>query len=189
MSGAADHSRAAPDPQADGGSSAAPPGRKRKRRWEGESCGKHRRSSAIETIARSGPTPADHFLALPRRYSDHGVATSQETPGSRDGALATQPRGKTLPPVFPGRLDGLIAAAAQLHLVIGVTLSLRMGSSAAYQCSRNAYNCSDFRTRAEAQAAYQACGGRGNDVHRLDDDRDGLAAKACPGSAGRAWPG
>jgi len=66
----------------------------------------------------------------------------------------------------------LIAAAALLHLVIGVTPSLRMGSSAAYQCSRNAYNCSNFGTRAEAQAAYQACGGRGNDVHRLDDDRD-----------------
>ena len=74
----------------------------------------------------------------------------------------------------------LIAAAALLHLVIGVTPSLRMGSSAAYQCSRNAYNCSNFGTRAEAQAAYQACGGRGNDVHRLDDDRDGLACESLP---------
>ena len=74
----------------------------------------------------------------------------------------------------------LIAAAALLHLVIGVTPSLRMDSSAAYQCSRNAYNCSNFGTRAEAQAAYQACGGRGNDVHRLDHHRHGLVCESLP---------
>jgi hypothetical protein len=31
-------------------------------------------------------------------------------------------------------------------------------------------NCSDFRTRAEAQAIYQAYGGLRNDVHHLDAD-------------------
>jgi hypothetical protein len=46
---------------------------------------------------------------------------------------------------------------------------------AGYQCWRNAYNCSDFRTRSEAQAAYRACGGLRADVPRLDGDRDGLA--------------
>jgi Excalibur calcium-binding domain len=74
----------------------------------------------------------------------------------------------------------LIAGAGLLHLVIGPLLSLGTGSPGAYQCSRNVYNCSDFRSRVAAQAAYQACGGRGNDVHRLDDDRDGLACEWLP---------
>ena len=32
----------------------------------------------------------------------------------------------------------------------------------------------------EAQAVYWACGGRQNDVHRLDRDRDGWACEALP---------
>jgi hypothetical protein len=74
----------------------------------------------------------------------------------------------------------LIAGAGLFHLVIGPLLSLGAGSPGAYQCSLNVYNCSDFRSRAAAQAAYQACGGRDNDVHRLDDDRDDLACEFLP---------
>ena len=44
----------------------------------------------------------------------------------------------------------------------------------------NAYNRSDFRSTIKAQAACLACGGPGNDLHRLDEDRDGLA---CEGLA------
>jgi hypothetical protein len=55
-----------------------------------------------------------------------------------------------------------------------------MGGSAAYQCRHNAYNCRDFGTQFEAQAAYQACSGRRNDVHRLDEDRDGFACERLP---------
>jgi Excalibur calcium-binding domain len=55
-----------------------------------------------------------------------------------------------------------------------------MGHGAAYQCGRHAYNSSDFRTRVEAQAAYLACGGPRNDVHGLDEDRDGLACEWLP---------
>ena len=41
------------------------------------------------------------------------------------------------------------------------------------QCRVNTYDCRDFNTQFEAQAVYWACGGRQNDVHRLDRDRDG----------------
>lgn len=50
----------------------------------------------------------------------------------------------------------------------------------AYVCSYNAYNCSDFATRAEAQAAYDGCAGVANDVHKLDSDGDGLACESLP---------
>jgi hypothetical protein len=48
------------------------------------------------------------------------------------------------------------------------------------QCQHNAYKRRDFRTRFEAQTAYQACGGRRDDVHRLDEDRDGFACERLP---------
>ncbi len=47
-------------------------------------------------------------------------------------------------------------------------------------CSRNAYNCSDFSTHAEAQAVYEYCGGVTNDVHGLDRDKDGSACETLP---------
>jgi Excalibur calcium-binding domain len=76
----------------------------------------------------------------------------------------------------------LVAGASVFHLAISPMLSPTTGQGAGggYQCRRNAYNCSDFRTRAQAQAAYLACGGRGNDVHHLDEDRDGLACESLP---------
>jgi hypothetical protein len=74
----------------------------------------------------------------------------------------------------------LIAGASVFHLVLGPKLSPLMSRGAAYQCGRNAYNCSDFRTRIQAQAAYLACGGPRNDVHGLDEDRDGLACERLP---------
>lgn len=46
-----------------------------------------------------------------------------------------------------------------------------------YECSRNAYNCSSFKTQAEAQAAFEACGGASNDVHKLDSDKDGVVCE------------
>jgi len=49
-----------------------------------------------------------------------------------------------------------------------------------YECSYNAYNCTDFYTHAEAQSIYEACGGVNNDVHRLDRDKDGLACESLP---------
>jgi Excalibur calcium-binding domain len=74
----------------------------------------------------------------------------------------------------------LLVGGTLFYLVTNSTLWPSTGQGMAYQCWRNAYNCSDFRTRAEAQAAYRACGGRGNDVHRLDEDRDGLACVRLP---------
>ena len=74
----------------------------------------------------------------------------------------------------------LIAGGVTFHLVSSATIWPGTGQGATYQCRRNAYNCSDFRTRFEAQGAYLACGGSRNDVHRLDDDRDGLACEYLP---------
>lgn len=53
-------------------------------------------------------------------------------------------------------------------------------SSSNYICSSNVYNCGDFKTHAEAQEVYEACGSVSNDVHRLDQDKDGIACESLP---------
>lgn len=54
--------------------------------------------------------------------------------------------------------------------------SLEIRNTDKYECTKNVYNCSSFKTQAEAQAAFDACGGASNDIHKLDRDGDG---KVC----------
>ncbi len=42
------------------------------------------------------------------------------------------------------------------------------------------YNCNSFSCQGEAQAVMEECGGRGNDVHRLDGNKDGVACQSLP---------
>lgn len=53
-------------------------------------------------------------------------------------------------------------------------------SSGEYTCSSNAYNCSHFKTQAEAQSVFEMCGGTANDVHRLDGNKDGEVCESLP---------
>lgn len=49
------------------------------------------------------------------------------------------------------------------------------------ECSKNIYNCSDFKYQSEAQACFLYCNGQvGKDIHRLDGDHDGRACEALP---------
>ncbi len=47
-------------------------------------------------------------------------------------------------------------------------------------CDRPSYNCSDFKTQAEAQEVFEKCGFSKNDVHGLDRDGDGIACESLP---------
>lgn len=49
-----------------------------------------------------------------------------------------------------------------------------------YTCSSNKYNCTDFKTHAEAQAVFDQCGGAENDIHKLDNNKDGEACESLP---------
>ena len=42
------------------------------------------------------------------------------------------------------------------------------------------YNCDDFDTQGEAQSFFEKVGGTGNDLNRLDGDKDGEACEALP---------
>lgn len=42
------------------------------------------------------------------------------------------------------------------------------------------YNCDDFTTKGEAQIFFEKVGGAGNDINRLDGDKDGEACESLP---------
>jgi endonuclease YncB( thermonuclease family) len=55
------------------------------------------------------------------------------------------------------------------------------GAAPVCACSGNLYNCSDFSTRAGAQACFNYCVSSGHgDVHRLADDNDSTACESLP---------
>ena len=53
-------------------------------------------------------------------------------------------------------------------------------ASGLYNCLQNAYNCSSFKTQAEAQYVFELCGGDKNDIHKLDRDGDGRVCESLP---------
>ncbi|HEY4513751.1 MAG TPA: thermonuclease family protein [Candidatus Paceibacterota bacterium] len=55
-----------------------------------------------------------------------------------------------------------------------------ISDTGSYECTKNAYNCSDFATQAEAQKAFETCGGASNDIHKLDSDGDGKVCESLP---------
>jgi len=53
-------------------------------------------------------------------------------------------------------------------------------ATGSYECTRNTYNCSSFKTQAEAQYVFELCGGDKNDIHKLDSDLDGKVCESLP---------
>lgn len=53
-------------------------------------------------------------------------------------------------------------------------------SSSSYTCSSNKYNCTDFKRQSEAQEVFDQCGGADNDIHKLDNNKDGEACESLP---------
>lgn len=73
--------------------------------------------------------------------------------------------------------DGVCDAPTTISVPVQTTPTQ---SGATYVCSYNAYNCGDFKTHNEAQTVFEQCGGVSNDIHRLDQDKDGLACETLP---------
>ena len=55
-----------------------------------------------------------------------------------------------------------------------------VGDQSSVNCSSNSYNCTDFKTQAEAQSVFESCGGTSNDIHKLDRDGDGRVCETLP---------
>ena len=76
--------------------------------------------------------------------------------------------------------DDACTTSLKLRSTSAVSETQFEAAHGAYECSRNAYNCSSFKTQAEAQTVFEYCGGSGNDVHKLDSDGDGKVCESLP---------
>lgn len=73
----------------------------------------------------------------------------------------------------------IIIVLAIAGILIFIALSGGNGGvGTEYDCSSDVYNCGDFDTQAEAQAVFDYCGPE--DVHRLDNDGDGVVCEGLP---------
>ncbi len=106
----------------------------------------------------------EYTYNIPYEYQDEFKQAEKEARESKRGLWA------------PNACDSQISAAAGMPIPVVISALL----SAKYDCSCNIYNCSDFSTHVEAQAAYDACGGVANDIYRLDSDKDGSACESLP---------
>jgi len=80
----------------------------------------------------------------------------------------------------PGICEKKETAPAQQSTPAPTPTTQQPQSTSGYSCSANTYNCTDFSTHAEAQSVYEMCGGINNDIHRLDQDKDGDACESLP---------
>ncbi|MBU3925078.1 thermonuclease family protein [Patescibacteria group bacterium] len=110
----------------------------------------------------------EYTYGTPYKYQDEFNQAEKEAMDAQKGLWA------------PGACDAQTGAAAIASAASPTLISSLTTVSNKYDCSGNIYNCSDFSTHAEAQAAFEACGGAANDIHRLDSDKDGLVCESLP---------
>src|SRR3989344_597130 len=72
------------------------------------------------------------------------------------------------------------ACAQSAGIVSPNPVTSAVAFSGSYDCAKNVYNCSSFKTQAEAQHVFELCGNNKNDVHKLDSDGDGRVCESLP---------
>lgn len=105
------------------------------------------------------------------------------TPTATSTASATFTPTETATPTATNmpQVPTLTATATQSMTPTLTPTVTRTPTAISYICSSDFYNCSDFSTQREAQAAYDYCAVRGfGDVHGLDQDDDGVACESLP---------
>jgi hypothetical protein len=106
--------------------------------------------------------------AAPGRYSVRAQSEQGSTYG--EGTLIVTADALT---VSPALSDGQTATAATPRASAGLLNATPVAGLAADLTADR--DCDDFPTQIEAQAFYEAAGGPGLDLHRLDVDGDGIA--------------
>lgn len=81
------------------------------------------------------------------------------------------------------KLPLIITIIILVLIIAGIIIFLALsggnnGVGTEYDCSSDTYNCGDFTTQEEAQEAFDYCGPA--DIHRLDNDGDGVVCESLP---------
>jgi endonuclease YncB( thermonuclease family) len=111
------------------------------------------------------------------KYQELFLQVQQEAREAERGLWGPTPTSPPMPTLVPTAVPIPPTATA-----IPVVQPTQPPLAAVCDCSGDIYNCSDFSTRAAAQACYDYCVsvGRG-DIHGLDgNDNDGLACESLP---------
>jgi hypothetical protein len=125
------------------------------------------------------PTPCDNALWLRQMMSSELSIELDKLEDSAAGRLKSRdvPIDYTLIDRLEVSLDALRQTVEQAAAPPGTTPTL---PPASWDCSGDLYDCTYFFSQAEAQQCYDYCLPNAGDIHRLDEDGDGVACPSLP---------
>jgi hypothetical protein len=129
----------------------------------------------LETQAQALPVPCQRAELLRQMLADHVSAEIQDLQDFTTGAGQVYP-------AFELWLDPNLERALEA-LRQDVQMSQLATANAppyACDCSGDFYDCAYFRSRSEAQHCFDYCLPRTGDVHKLDENGDGLVCESLP---------
>jgi hypothetical protein len=125
------------------------------------------------------PTPCENALWLRQMLSSELNVEIGKLEDSAAGRLGRRdiPVDYTLIDRLEVALDALREVVEQAGMPSEVTPTLPMVS---WDCSGDIYDCTYFFSQAEAQQCYEYCLPNAGDIHKLDEDGDGVACPSLP---------
>ncbi len=129
----------------------------------------------LEAQAQGLAVPCQRALLLRQMLADHVGAEVQDLQDFTAGAAQVSP-------AFELWLDPNVERALEA-LRQDVQMSQLATANAppfACDCSGDFYDCAYFRSRSEAQHCFDYCLARTGDVHKLDENGDGLVCESLP---------
>ncbi|MDO8482012.1 MAG: thermonuclease family protein [bacterium] len=115
----------------------------------------------------------EYTYNIPYKYQKEFKAAEKTARGEQKGLWAETIAGDCSPK------PASQATPSDHFKALGSEAGFRAGGKT-YDCSHNVYNCSSFKTHAEAQYVFGLCGGDKNDIHKLDRDMDGEVCESLP---------
>ncbi len=125
------------------------------------------------------PTPCDNALWLRQMLSSELGAEINKLDDHAAGRTRSRdvPIDYTLIDRLEVALDALRQVVEQAAAPSGATPTLPPTS---WDCSGDLYDCTYFHSRGEAQQCYDYCLPNAGDIHRLDEDGDGVVCPSLP---------
>jgi hypothetical protein len=136
-------------------------------------------ATPADTATLAATEPAT-ITPLPATATSPAPTSTIVPPTSTDAPTATPLPAATDIPLVP--TDTPISLPTDTPPSVEASVPPTEAPQMLYICDHDAYNCSDFSTHAEAQAAFDYCSVNGfGDIHGLDGgDKDGMACESLP---------
>jgi hypothetical protein len=125
------------------------------------------------------PTPCDRAFWLRQTLVNEIGAEIEDLEGFATGTIKGDPQSEI------AMREGIEMALDALRQEVGGQTEQQAQATntpapSAWDCSGDFYDCSYFRSQNEAQQCYDYCSPRAGDIHKLDEDGDGVACESLP---------